>query len=127
MGPFQAPLKHNIGGIYVPVKDETALAPMDPRREVLRDHTMASGAFLRRSAGIDEYHSSSIPLRLVGGQGSELSPRGVHYCSRQIVVFDHLRDVEVLEDDCGVILGNVMRDLVAVVEALVPDLAPCFA
>ncbi len=109
MGLFQAPLQHVPGRVHVPIEDETAhRTPAYTHPEILLNHGTTSGAFLRRPAGVDEYHPPTMPLRLVGGQGSELTPCGAHYCSGEIVAFYHLWNMHILKDDYGMILSEVV-------------------
>ena len=111
-----------VARIEVPIHDESAMRTvMHPHGQVLRDDAPASGAHLRRPAGIDLDDRRTGAFRCTSKTIFEYSPRGVvlRAAGAPPLLLNELLDVDILHRDEAIILvqlqnewsrGNLKRD-----------------
>ena len=79
-------------------------------------------AFLRGKARIDSSHTMPGSFSLVTEDVEKCAPTGVHDALREMVIFHHVRDLKVFNDNELIALGIRFRGLEMVIAALPVDL-----
>src|SRR3972149_576918 len=100
MGVRSEPAFHDdTRGVHVPVQHEAAPTPVRPFRQRLRDDPSARGAFLAAVPGSHPHDLPTGACSLVGGHAGEFPPASVEDGACELVVPDHVLDLQVLEHD----------------------------
>src|SRR5450755_612836 len=63
--------------------------------------------FLRRETRIDSYHSMMSSLSLIFKNSEKRAPASIHDGLREVMIFDHIVDTQVLDNN-AIMIGSIL-------------------
>ncbi len=121
--PWPGNFEYILSGVDIPILNvATERTDMRPDTQRLLHNLPTLIAFLRGVAGVHSNDLMSSTLSLGSENIEERAPGGVHDAFREMMVFDHPTDGQVLNGNMMELFGVLFSDLVVEITALALDL-----